>query len=92
MDRLKEIVETLYPRFKGMEDHLAKPEDEFQGFCGSMLNGGISMQIRNEFELWNVDSPNHKYFKEIHNTPHPDDMSGIILRGIQDKFNTEDKQ
>ena len=35
--------------------------------------------IRNNWGLWDEESPLHKWFKETHGIWHADDMSGIIL-------------
>lgn len=89
--RLNEIVEELYPRFKGMDEYFKKyDENGFSTFCHSItFSGGISMQIRNEYNLWDEDSENHKYFKKEFGESHPDGMSSIITKEIYKKYQNE---
>lgn len=81
---LDSIVAELLPRFAGMETtkEFAKGEDYFASFCHSQLSGGIGMHIRNDYDLWIENSPQHLYFKSKHNCQHPDDMSDVIIRAV----------
>jgi hypothetical protein len=42
---------------------------------------GFGMAMRNEWGLWH-DSPLNQFFKERYGLGHADDMSGLILEGI----------
>lgn len=55
--------------------HFMKIEED--DMCGLHHSGG--MFIRNNWGLWDEESPLHKWFKETHGIWHADDMSGIIL-------------
>jgi hypothetical protein len=84
---IQEVIKDLIPRFKGCEslEHW-KDEDSWSNFCHSMLSGGIGMQIRNEFELWDKESELHKLFLEK-NIEHPDDMSDYLIRECYKQYN-----
>lgn len=87
---LESIVNDIYPAFEGMDSHFKNQDKEgFSLFCHSMLSGGISMTIRNKYKLWDKDSENHKYFKEVLKVEHPDDMSAKITEAIWDKYHKE---
>lgn len=84
---IEKIVEDIYPSFEGMDEYFeSKSRDEFRLFCHSMLSGGIAMHIRNKYELWDENSENHKYFKEVTGLEHPDDMSSAITAAVWDKY------
>lgn len=87
MNKLEEIVEDVYPRFKGMDELFNKySRERFITFChGVFTSGGISMQIRNSYNLWDQNSDAHKYFK-AKGIEHPDDMSAEIVGKVWDKF------
>ena len=88
---LEAIVQELIPRFEGMDEYFEKPEDSFAAFCQSQLSGGIAMQIRNEFNLWDFTSEAHQYFRANHRCMHPDEMSDLILRHVYRKKNKDKK-
>lgn len=85
---LDELVAVLLPRFAGLEDDkfFKMGEDSFTSFCHSQLSGGIGMQIRNEYGLWQQDSFFHKYFKREFNCENADAMSAVILRAVYKKM------
>lgn len=81
------VVDELVKRFEGMEDKVLsfKNSDDFALWCHSMLSGGIAMNVRNTYDLWDADSDMHKHFIGI-GIMHPDDMSHHILKLVYDKI------
>lgn len=87
---INKIVNEIYPKFEGMDDYFIKySSKEFASFCHSMLSGGISMWIRNNYKLWDEESKYHKYFVEELGIEHPDDMSAEIVKQVYKKYNEE---
>ncbi len=76
------IVLQLFPKFEGIEELDTKSEDDFSTFCHSMISGGIAMNIRNVFHLWDPECSYHKYFKKEFRINHPDEMSSVITKAV----------
>jgi len=80
---IQRVVKELLPRFEGMEEKIkASTKDEFINYCHSQLSGGIGMQIRNSYDLWNPQSQVAQYFKTRNITHHPDAMCAEILKAV----------
>jgi hypothetical protein len=70
-----------------MEDEVLSYEnaDDFALWCHGMMSGGIAMNVRNTYDLWNKDSELNRYYTGI-GIEHPDDMSHHILKLVYDKI------
>lgn len=79
-----EAVKSLVPRFAGAADwdEFKQGEDFFAAFCHSQLSGGIGMQIRNQYGLWEPETPLRKDMELNHKCEHPDDMSDLLIREV----------
>lgn len=86
---LKEAVDSLVPKFEGMEEYFKKTEDSFAAYCHSQLSGGIGMQIRNQFGFWTKDTELYKHLKEVYKLKDADSMSDLILRHVYRKVNSK---
>jgi len=86
---LEEAVEYLYSRFDGMDKYFKCQEDQFTAFCHSQLSGGIGMKIRNELGLWEMKNDLCLHIKSVHQIEHPEDQSGLILKGIYKRYHAE---
>lgn len=86
---LEEAVEYLYPRFVGMDKYFKCEQSQFSAFCHSQLSGGIGMKVRNELGLWEMKNDLYNSIKTVHNIEHPEDQSGLILRGVYHKWHKE---
>lgn len=83
-NNFNEAVEALIPRFAGADtwDEFKQGEDFFAAFCHSQLSGGIGMQIRNQYGLWEEGTPLREDLTKNHNCEHPDDMSDLLIREV----------
>lgn len=89
ISNLDEAINFITPMFKGMDNIFSsKSEDEFAAYCHSQMSGGIGMQIRNGLGLWGKNKLLIEHMKTVHNCPHPDNMSDLIIRKIHQVFNT----
>jgi hypothetical protein len=86
-----EAVEFIYPYFEGMNKYFDEmDEDSFAAYCHSQLSGGIGMNIRNTFGLWQ-ESILYEYMRTTEKIEHPDGMSDLIIRKVYEKYKNNDK-
>jgi len=74
------LIKTPAP---GKEDFQLADEDE--ATTAVHHHGGRG--LRNDWNLWDPDSPLHKFFKEKYGLWHADDMSSIIFTCLHRKLN-----
>jgi hypothetical protein len=80
---IQRIVKEVVVRFEGMEAKVkGSTKEEFISYCHSQLSGGIGMQIRNSYDLWNPQSQAAQYFITRNITRHPDAMCAEILKAV----------
>jgi hypothetical protein len=80
---IQRIVKEVVIRFEGMEAKVkGSTKEEFISYCHSQLSGGIGMQIRNNYDLWNPQSQAAQYFITRNITRHPDAMCAEILKAV----------
>jgi hypothetical protein len=86
-DVFSKAITEIFPLFNGMEEKIVKStKNDFVSFCHSQISGGIGMQIRNKFQLWDANSPLAQYFTSRNIAHHPDTMSSEILKVIYDQI------
>ncbi len=89
-DGTKTVPAALDDAVTFIYDGLTDDEKEFIREGGAeCFHFTIGMQLRNEWNLWGnqPDAPRtlHEYFVQNHNTSCGDDMSGAILRALQER-------
>ena len=79
-ETLQEAVEIIYNDWgwKDNEDFMSEIKALSAKHFASKQHMWSGMAIRNEFNLWNSDTPLFKHMKEL-GAKHPDDMSNRIL-------------
>lgn len=80
---LDEAIDVLYSNL----DKKALKEFKEYGYVG--FHHGFGTAIRNEWGLWKKGSALYNFFESTYGLTHADDMSGLILEGLESKCSGE---
>lgn len=86
-----EIPTTLDSAIEQLYSTLTKEDTEFikkNDHSSIHFSGG--MQMRNDWHLWDIDSPIRKDIQKRFKLAHADDCSGLIFTGLWAKVKGED--
>lgn len=82
-DTLDDAISIIYQNLDPSE------KDSLKKYGHAAFHHGFGTSLRNGWGLWNKDSKLHQFFNREYELGHADDMSALILKGVEYKCRGE---